>query len=114
MRGDLARLRMNCGRRNSGWLASFQIDHTETRSPKRRPTAVANAWNSSGLGLVRLSRFPFVAQRGTGPVSVSWTVMPRAWADANSSSRRDHVPAGYAAGSVASKAGRRLELAAGA
>ena len=41
---------------------------------------------------------------GTGPVSVSWTAMPRAAAPRNSASSRSHAPAGYAPGSVASKA----------
>ena len=52
MRGDFAFFFTNCGSRNCGWLGSFQIDHTATRSPKRRPTAVAKAWNSLVLGRV--------------------------------------------------------------
>ena len=114
MRGDFAFFFSNCGSRNCGWLGSFQIDHTPTRSPKRRPTAVAKAWNSFVLGRVTLSRLALVAQRGTGPVSVSCTVMPRACAESNSPSRRSHAPAGYASGSAASKSGRCLEVAAGA
>ena len=94
MRGDLARFLTNCGRRNCGWFGSFQIDHSPTRSPKRRPTAVANASNSFGLGFVMVSRLLAVAHFGTGPVSVSWTATPRAPAASNSASSRSHVPAG--------------------
>jgi hypothetical protein len=80
--------------RNCGWLGSFQIDHMSTSVPKRRPTAVAKRSNSAGLGRVTLSRFELVAQRGTGPVSVRWTAIPRALAPATSLSSRSHVPSG--------------------
>jgi hypothetical protein len=75
---------------------------------------VAKASNSFGLGRVTLSRLLLVAQRGTGPVSVSWTEMSRAAAASNSPSSRHHVPGGYALGSAASKSGRRLERGDGA
>ena len=55
-----------------------------------------------------------VAHFGTGPVSVSWTAMPCAAAAVNSPSSWSHTPAGYAAGSVASKRGRVFDFGAGA
>src|SRR3954468_19454293 len=112
MRGDSALWWLeNCGRRNPGWLGSFQIDHVATRSPKCFAAAVTNIRNSFGLGRVTVSRAPLVAQRGTGPLSVSRTLQPRASAASTTGSYRDQL---YAEGSVASNFGFTRDLADGA
>src|SRR3954454_24802661 len=92
-------------------MGSFRIDHVATRSPKCFAAAVTNIRNSFGLGRVTVSRAPLVAQRGTGPLSVSSTLQPRASAASTTGSYRDQL---YAEGSVASNFGFNRDLADGA
>ncbi len=64
-------------------MGSFQIEYVVTSSPKCFATATTNMRNSFGLGRVTVSRAPLVAQRGTGPLSVSSTFQPRAFASSS-------------------------------
>ena len=82
------------GARKSGWFGSFQIDHRSTLAPNRRATAVAQRPYCLALGRVMPSLRFFVAHSGPGPVSVSWSSMPRASADCTSRSSRPHVSSG--------------------
>ena len=51
------------------------VDLRAVVAARRRAT---NFWNSAGLGRVSVSRAPLVAQRGTGPETVSSRFQPRA------------------------------------
>ena len=70
--------------------------------------------NCVGLGRSTKFRLLLVAHFGTGPVGVSMTLIPRAWAAAINASSRAQLPAGYASGLEALKLGFVLRVGDGA